>query len=279
MQKLMHAKIHLGALLAALFASVSFLHDLMADHHEKKPKLGYADTPLIPGQKWRVHDGARPQPRIVAPGDSFSHLATPPSDALILFNGRNLANFEKANKQPAGWKVENGYMEVVPGSGTIQTKEHFSDFQLHLEFATPRKVQGRSQGRGNSGVIIFGDFEIQILDSFDNPTYPDGQAGAMYGQQPPRVNASKPPGEWQSYDIIFENARWINGKLTKKANVTVIHNGVAIHHKQEFNGTSLHRRVGKYTKPKTQGPIHLQDHGNPMRFRNIWIRKLGDYDK
>ena len=279
MQKLMHAKIHLGALLAALFASVSFLHDLMADHHEKKPKLGYADTPLIPGQKWRVHDGARPQPRIVAPGDSFSHLAPPPSDALILFDGRNLANFEKANKQPAGWKVENGYMEVVPGSGTIQTKEHFSDFQLHLEFATPRKVQGRSQGRGNSGVIIFGDFEIQILDSFDNPTYPDGQAGAMYGQQPPRVNASKPPGEWQSYDIIFENARWINGKLTKKANVTVIHNGVAIHHKQEFNGPSLHRRVGKYTKPKTQGPIHLQDHGNPMRFRNIWIRKLGDYDK
>ena len=275
----MHAKIHLGTLLAALFAGVSFIHDVMADHHEKKPKLGYTDTPLIPGQKWRVHDGTRPQPRVVAPGDSFSHLAPPPSDALILFDGRDLANFEKANRQPAGWKVENGYMEVLPGSGTIQTKEHFSDFQLHLEFATPHKVQGHSQGRGNSGVIIFGDFEIQILDSFDNPTYPDGQAGAMYGQQPPRVNASKPPGKWQSYDIIFENARWTNGKLTKKANVTVIHNGVVIHHKQEFNGPSLHRRVGRYTKPKTHGPIHLQDHGNPMRFRNIWIRKLGDYDK
>lgn len=279
MQKLMRAKIHLGTLLAALFAGVPSLHDVMADQHEKKPKLGYADTPLIPGQKWRVHDGARPQPRVVAPGDSFSHLAPPPSDALILFDGRDLENFEKTNKQPAGWKVENGYMEVVPGSGTIRTKEHFSDFQLHLEFATPHKVQGRSQGRGNSGVIIFGDFEIQILDSFENPTYPDGQAGAMYGQQPPRVNASKPPGKWQSYDIIFENARWTNGKLIQKANVTVIHNGVVIHHKQEFNGPSLHRRVGRYTKPKTHGPIHLQDHGNPMRFRNIWIRELGDYDK
>ncbi len=276
----MHIQLHIGAVSAALLATAtpSSIH-VMADHHEKKPKLGYTDTPLLPGQKWRVHDGTRPQPPVVKPGAVFSHMAPPPGDALVLFDGRDLANFEETGKQPAGWKVENGYMEVVPGAGSIQTKEHFTDFQLHLEFATPLKVKGHSQGRGNSGVIIFGDYEIQILDSFDNPTYPDGQAGAMYGQQPPRVNASKPPGAWQSYDIIFENARWEGQTLLKKANVTVIHNGVVLHHKQNFNGPSLHRRIGRYTAPKTHGPIHLQDHGNPMRFRNIWIRELSDYDQ
>ena len=257
--------------------SVVNLLTLNADHHQKN--LGYSDTPIIPGQKWRVHDGTRPQPQIVKPGATFSHLAPPPDDAAALFDGTDLKHFEKGDGSPAGWKVENGFMEVVPGSGTIRTRSHFSDFQLHLEFATPQEVKGNSQGRGNSGVIVFGDFEVQILDSYRNPTYPDGQAGALYGQQPPRVNASTPPGTWQSYDIIFENARWENGKLVKKANLTVLHNGVLIHHKQEFNGPSLHRQVGQYGKPKTKGPIVLQDHGNPMRFRNIWIREIKDYDQ
>ncbi|MCS1407493.1 MAG: hypothetical protein M2R45_00651 [Verrucomicrobia subdivision 3 bacterium] len=270
---------YLSAASIALLVNLPLPISTIADHHEKRPKIGYTDTPFIPGQKWRVHDGTRPQPPIVTPGTTFSHSAPPPGDALVLFDGRDLKNFEKPNKQPAGWKVENGYMEVVPGTGTIQTKEHFSDFQIHLEFATPHKVEGHSQGRGNSGVIIFGKYEIQVLDSFHNPTYPDGQAGAMYGQLPPRVNASLPPGAWQSYDIIFENARWDGDTLVKKATVTVIHNGVLLHHKQEFNGPTLHRQVGKYTKPITHGSIHLQDHGNPTRFRNIWIRELGEYDK
>ena len=265
---------------AALLSAIVLGTAVWADHHNEKPKIGYSDTPFIPGQKWRVHDGTRPQPPVVAPGTTFSHSAPAPGDATILFDGRDLANFEAGNKQPAGWKVENGYMEVVPGAGSIQTKEHFSDFQLHIEFATPHKVEGNSQGRGNSGVIIFGQFEVQVLDSFNNPTYPDGQAGAMYGQLPPKVNASMPPGAWQSYDIIFEAPRWDGDTLVKKANVTVIHNGVVLHHKQDYNGPSLHRQVGTYeNKIPSHGAIHLQDHGNPMRFRNIWIRDLGAYDR
>ncbi len=241
--------------------------------------VGYTDTPMIPGQKWRVHDPDRPAPKVVTPGTTFSHSAPAPSDAVILFDGHDLSKWKSGNK-PAGWKVENGYMEVVPKSGSIQTKDHFGDFQLHIEFATPHKVEGNSQGRGNSGVIIYGMYEVQVLDSFNNRTYADGQAGAMYGQLPPLANASKVPGAWQSYDIIFETARWKDGELVKKANVTVIHNGVLLHHKQEYSGPSLHRRVGTYTKEHPpHGAIHLQDHNNPMRFRNIWIRSLGNYDE
>ena len=240
--------------------------------------LGYTDTPVIPGQKWHVHDGTRPQPPVVRPGQRFSHLAPAPSDAIVLFDGKNLDNFRKGNGDAAGWKVENGYMEVVPGSGSIQTRQHFSDFQLHIEFATPGKVEGSSQGRGNSGVYIFGDYEVQILDSYRNPTYPDGQAGALYGQQPPMVNASTPPGTWQSYDIIFENARWEDGKLVRKARVTVLHNGVLLHHARELLGPTRHKTVGRYGEPRTEGPIRLQDHSNPTRFRNIWLRPLKGYD-
>ena len=241
--------------------------------------VGYTDTPEIPGQKWRVHDPNRPAPKVVTPGTTFSHSAPAPSDAVILFDGHDLSKWRTGNK-PAGWKVENGYMEVAPKSGSIQTKDHFGDFQLHIEFATPHVVEGNSQGRGNSGVIIYGMYEVQVLDSFNNPTYADGQAGAMYGQLPPLVNASKVPGAWQSYDIIFETARWEDGKLVKKANVTVIHNGVLLHHKKEYSGPSLHRQVGTYNKQHPpHGAIHLQDHDNPMRFRNIWIRSLGNYDE
>lgn len=244
------------------------------------PKLGYADTPVLPGQPWRVHDGERPQPNVVVPGDKFSEMSLAPADATILFDGKNLERWKSESGGKAEWKVENGYMEVTR-SGGIQTKQEFSDFQLHLEFASPAEVIGNSQGRGNSGVIIFGKFEIQVLDSYQNPTYPDGQAGAMYGQFPPRVNASRKPGEWQTYDIIFEAPAWdANGKLIKKANVTLIHNGVLLHHRQEFSGPVLHRGVASYQPPfPSKGPIHLQDHGNPVRYRNIWIRSLDHYDR
>ncbi len=243
--------------------------------------IGYSDTPIIPGQKWHVHDGDRPQPRIVTPAPAFSHLAPAPSDAIVLFDGKDLSKWTVGGGKPALWKVENGYMEVVAKSGSIQTRDEFSDFQLHLEFATPSVVKGNSQGRGNSGVLIRGIYEIQVLDSFHNPTYPDGQVGAIYGQSPPLVNAAKPPGEWQSYDIIWEAPRWNENKeLVKKANVTVIHNGVVLHHKKEYIGDTPHREVGNYKKPHpSNSHIQLQDHGNPMRFRNIWIRALGEYDK
>lgn len=245
-----------------------------------KKSIGYSDTPIIPNQKWHVHDGDRPQPRIVTPGTAFSHSAPPPSDATVLFDGKDLSKWTGKGGKP-GWKVENGYMEVVGGSGSIDTRDKFADFQLHLEFATPAEVKGDSQGRGNSGVLIHGIYEVQILDSYKNPTYADGQVGALYGQTPPLVSAAKPPGEWQSYDIVWEAPRWDgNGKLVKKANVTVIHNGVLLHHKKELIGNTPHRAVGNYEKPHApEGFIQLQDHGNPMRFRNIWLRAIGEYDK
>ncbi|HAV65389.1 MAG TPA: DUF1080 domain-containing protein [Verrucomicrobiales bacterium] len=244
-------------------------------------KLGYKDTPIIPGTEWHVHDGDRPQPRVVTPGGSFSQGAKPPSDATVLFDGTNLDQWAVGANKPAPWKIENGYMEVVPKSGSIRTKERFADFQLHLEFATPGKVEGNSQGRGNSGVLFNGIYEVQVLDSYQNPTYPDGQAGALYGQTPPLANASKPPGEWQSYDIIFESPRWdADGKLVKKAAVTVIHNGVILHHRKELAGNTPHRQNGNYSKPHDPEVfIQLQDHNNPTRFRNIWLRSIGEYDK
>jgi hypothetical protein len=248
---------------------------------DAKKGVGYQDTPIIPGTQWHVHDGERPVPRVVTPGKSFSHLAPAPSDATVLFDGTNLAEWEGPGGKPAGWKVENGYMEVAPKAGSIQTKKKFADFQLHIEFATPVEVVGDSQGRGNSGVLMNGIYEVQVLDSYNNPTYPDGQAGALYGQTPPLVNASKAPGEWQSYEILFESPRWDkDGKLVKKANVTVIHNGVVLHHKREYMGRTPHKTNGDYSKPHPPEMfIQLQDHNNPMRFRNVWIRSIGEYDK
>lgn len=244
---------------------------------------GYKDTPIIPGTPWHVHDSDRPKPTVVTPGETFSHLAPAPSDATVLFDGHDLSRWTDPKGEAAKWKVEDGYFEAVRGTGMIRTKDKFADFQLHLEFATPATVQGSSQGRGNSGVMINGMYEVQILDSYNNPTYADGQAGALYGQQPPLVNASKPPGQWQTYDIIFESPRWNPaGELVKKAAVTVLHNGVVLHHRQEFFGRTdgigglPHKSLGTYGQPHPPAVyVELQDHNNPIRFRNVWIRSLG----
>jgi hypothetical protein len=243
--------------------------------------VGYKDTPIIPGQSWRVHDPDRPHPKVVTSGATFSHNAAAPSDATVLFDGKDLSKWKNNKGGEATWKVENGYMQVAPKAGDISTKEEFGDFQLHLEFATPEKVEGHSQGRGNSGIFLHGIYEMQVLDCYENPTYADGQAGALYGQYPPLVNPIKKPGEWQSYDIIFEAPQFDKeGKLIKKANVTSILNGVVVQHKKEYMGPSKHKEVSSYDGIKSsRGPIGLQDHGNPMRFRNIWIRPLGEYDK
>jgi hypothetical protein len=243
--------------------------------------VGYQDTPLIPGTKWHVHDGTRPEPRVVTPGETFSHMAPAPSDAIVLFDGKDLSKWELPGGKEPKWKVENGYMEVVGKTGSIQTKEKFADFQLHIEFATPAKVEGNSQGRGNSGILMNGIYEVQVLDSYQNKTYPDGQCGGLYGQTPPLVNASKKPGEWQSYDIIFESPRWDqDGKNIKKAAVTLLHNGVLLHHRREYLGTTPHRANGNYNNPHPPEMfIQLQDHGNPMRYRNVWLRSIGEYDK
>lgn len=255
---------------------------MLSTSHVPAPEpIGYTDTPMIPGTSWHVHDPNRPRPKVVQPGETFSHNAPAPADAVVLFDGKDLSQWQNNKGGEAGWKVENGYFEVVKGRGNIRTKQEFEDFQLHLEFATPEKVVGNSQGRGNSGVFLLGIYEVQVLDTYDNLTYPDGQCGALYGQYPPLANATKAPGQWQSYDIIFEAPRWdAAGKLVKKAFVTVIHNGVVLHHRQEFMGAGTHKELATYDRTKaSRGPISLQDHGNPMRFRNIWLRPLGEYDK
>jgi hypothetical protein len=242
---------------------------------------GYKDTPMIPGTKWHIHDSDRPHPPIVTPGEKFSQMADAPSDAVVLFNGKDLSKWKASNGGgEATWTIRDGYMETKPKSGMIRTKDEFGDFQLHLEWATPEKVEGKGQGRGNNGLNIFGRYEIQILDSYNNVTYADGQAASLYGQTPPLVNASRGPGEWQTYDVIFEGPRFNEqGEVVRKASVTLLHNGVVVHNKRELLGGTNHRQIVAYKKQPEKGFIELYEHGNPVRFRNIWIRPLGEYDR
>jgi hypothetical protein len=227
----------------------------------------YGATPQIPGQPWRVHDISRPLPEVISPGDSLG-LVEPPPDALVLFDGTNLDHFN--NK---ALEITDGAM--VMGEGGQQTVASFADVQLHLEWTSPLPVTNAGQNRGNSGVIIMGLYEVQVLDSFQNPTYADGQAGAIYGVQPPRVNVSRPPGQWQSYDIFFSAPRFgSDGKLVSPARVTVEHNGVLVQLDQAFNGPSTWRRNGVYKAHAEKLPLVLQWHGSPVRYRNIWIRQL-----
>lgn len=248
----------------------------------KAPSVGYTDTPIIPGTKWHVHDPERPQPRVVVPGKTVGEA---PSDAVVLFDGKNLDNWRDAKGGASGWVVRDGYMEVppkgTPGGGDIFTKQEFGDCQLHIEFATPAEVVGDSQGRGNSGVFLMGLYEFQVLDSYNNRTYADGTAGAIYGQRPPLVNPARPPGEWQAYDIVFTAPRFDeNGKVTQPATITAFRNGVLVQNHEAYMGPSGHRNLTSYDKTKaTKGPIKLQDHGNPTRFRNVWIRPLPESDR
>ena len=237
-------------------------------------RIGYDDTPMIAGSKYRVHDSRRPQPRIVTPGEA----GAPPSDAVVLFDGSGLDNWTGEKGAP-GWKVESSYMEVVPGSGGIETREHFGDCQLHIEWAAPAEVKGESQGRGNSGVFLMGRYEIQVLDCYDNVTYADGATAGIYGQFPPLVNACRQPGEWQSYEIVWEGPRFDGDKLVRPAYVTVVHNCVVVHHHTELKGPTTHRDVLPYEAHPATGPLALQDHGDLVRFRNIWYRPLTGYDE
>ena len=206
----------LGAVLLAAGADIN-----AAD--EKLP--GYTDTPIIPGQKWRVHDANRPRPKVVEVGPSKTLGLKPPKGAVVLFDGTDTSKWSHEK-----WKIENGHMEVTPRSGSLRTKDSFGSVKLHLEFATPKVVKGESQGRGNSGVFLNGRYEVQVLDSYNNISYADGQCAALYGQFPPKVNACRPPGEWQTYDITFLAPKWDKaGKLVRKATVTVVHNLSLIH--------------------------------------------------
>ena len=235
--------------------------------------LGYSDTPVLKGSGYHVHDGERPQPPVVKPGTGTK----PPSDAVVLFDGKDLSKWQSVKGGKAAWKVADGFMEVVPKSGGIRTKESFGSVQLHLEFATPTLVKGDGQGRGNSGVFLMGIYEIQVLDNYGNPTYPDGTVGGIYGQYPPLVNAIRKPGQWNTYDIIWEAPEFKGDKVSKPAFVTVILNNVVLHHRKQLLGPTNHKALTPYS-PHGNGPLELQDHGDLVRFRNIWIRELGDYD-
>ncbi len=245
-------------------------------------KRGYTDTPRLPNQKWRVHDAERPHPPKVTSGVPLLNEA-PPSDAVVLFDGKDLSQWIAtvrggAQQQPA-WKVENGYMEVVPRSGRLVTKQKFGDCQLHIEWMVPKDVEGAGQGRGNSGVELMTHYEIQVLESYENMTYADGQAASIYGQWPPLVNASRPPGEWNVYDIFFEAPRFEGDRLRKPGYVTVVHNGILVHNHQQILGAAIHRKVAEYAPHAAEEPLSLQDHGQRVRYRNIWIRRLKPYDE
>lgn len=223
---------------------------------------------------WPSHDMDRPRPASITPADA---PAQPPAGAVVLFDGSSLEGWTSLDGSPARWVVGDGYFEVAPRTGDIQTTQQFGDQQLHIEWAAPTEVIGSSQGRGNSGVFLMGTYEIQVLDSYDNVTYADGYAGALYGQHPPIFNAMRKPGEWQVYDIAFRRPRFAaDGALLSPARVTIFHNGICIQNNVELRGPTSWMAPMDYTPHADKLPLRLQDHGNPVRFRNIWVLELSD---
>ena len=215
-----------------------------------------------------------PAPPVVRPGAAALPLPAP-ADAVVLFDGHDLTKWAAADGGAAGWLVRDGYLEVAAGRGAIHTVQGFGDVQLHVEWAAPNPPRGTDQDRGNSGVFLMGRYEIQVLDSYGNVTYPDGQAGAVYGQYPPLVNASRPPGEWQSYDIVFHRPRFAaDGSLQRPATVTVLHNGVLVQDGVILTGPTAHQRRPPYEAHPDRLSLLLQDHEHPVRYRNIWLREL-----
>jgi hypothetical protein len=220
--------------------------------------------------QWPPNSRDRPKPPVVTPGP-------PPSDAIVLFDGKSLADWQSADSagRPAQWLVKDGYMEVVAGSGAIMTRRAFGSVQLHIEWRAPIPATGEGQDRGNSGVFLMSHYEIQVLDSYHSETYADGQASAIYGQTPPLVNASRPPGAWQTYDIIFHRPVFgPDSSVVQPARVTVFHNGVLVHDNDTITGWTVHNRVATYQPHPDRLPLVLQEHGHPVRYRNIWVREL-----
>jgi len=237
----------------------------------------YAATEVT---KYGVHDAGRPRPPVVAPP---AQVGQPPSDATVLFNGEDLSQWQKGNGADASWTiVDDDHVIVPPKAGDIRTRKAFGSCQLHVEWRMPEDVPARvtNQDRSNSGVFLMGRYEVQVLDSYTddnyatNKTYADGQAAAIYGQFPPTVNACRAPGQWQTYDIAFMRPLFDDqGNCVRKARITLFHNGVCVHSNLEIEGGTAHKAKAKYS-PHGEGPIVLQDHGNPICFRNIWIREL-----
>ena len=249
-------------LLSLRFASA----DTLVPAKDGSGVRGYKDTPKLPWCEWLVHDADRPAPPRVHPGPAPA--ATPvPADAIVLFGGANLSRW-----QSNAWLVVAG--ELVAGSGNLMTKENFGSCQLHVEWLAPTNFTGHLFDRGNNGVMLMGLFEIQIFDSYNEKLYADGQTAAIYGQTPPLVNVCRPPGEWQSFDIVFTAPVFAEGKLASPARVTVLHNGVLVQNNEVIHGETGHRIVPEYKTKATSGPLLLAAHNCPVRFRNVWIRPL-----
>lgn len=263
-----------GALLMVAALGVGFSGPAGA-----QDRPGFRDTPMLPGGKWHVHDADRPLPPIVTPG---ANPGQPPSDAVVLFDGTSLDKWTSAQ---GPWELKDGVLTVPPRrdkavSNDLVSRQSFGDVQLHLEFRSPSPPRNSSQDRGNSGVWFMQRYEVQILDGYDNPTYADGTVGAVYGFKPPLVNASRPPGEWQSYDIVFERPHFAaDGKLLEPAHVTVFLNGVLVQNRQAMLGTTIWRKVATYTAHGDAAPLQLQDHDQPVSFRNIWVRPLPEGER
>lgn len=237
--------------------------------------LLWAQTQIDPA--YPIHDRNRPLPAVVEPGTESSQQVPgrAPSDAMVLFDGHDLSQWRMRDGSAAKWRIGAGYFEVVPGTGQLYTREAFGDCQLHVEFSEPDPPRGTDQDRGNSGVFLQDRYEVQVLDSFQSRTYADGQAGALYGQFPPLVNASRPPGQWQSYDIIFHAPKFDSaGRLARPAHMTVLHNGVLIQDDVQLSGPTAHQHRPPYVAGPPKQPLSLQDHGHAVRYRNIWIREL-----
>ena len=246
---------------------------------QKLPDQGFTDTPILPGMKWHVHDPARPHPPVVTSGATSY---APPSDAIVLFDGKDLSRWaqdDHGKLVDAKWTVKDGYFEVAPNTGDLVTRDKFGDIQLHVEWSEPPDQKGISQAHGNSGILIMHRYEIQVLGAHKNPTYADGQAGAIYGQWPPLANPARPDGEWQAYDIVFEAPHFEGSKLTRPAYVTVFMNNVLMHNRKEIMGGMVYRQVATYSPHGPEEPLALQDHHNPVRYRNIWVRRLRHYDE
>ena len=254
----------LAAGTALLFPSLSSWAAELVHAKDGSGVYGYDDTPVLPWCGFRVHDANRPAPKRVDPGPAPAP-APAPSDAVVLFDGKDLSQW-----QPTTWKLVDGCAETV--NGDLTSKASFGSFQLHVEYVSPANFEGPWYNRGNNGVMLHGVYEIQIFDSYNEKIYPDGQAAAVYGQTPPLVNASRKPGKWQSYDIVFAAPKFDAGKLVQPARVTLFHNGVLAQLNQEIYGETGHRILPEYKRKLTQGPISFNGHGCPVRFRNIWAR-------
>ena len=256
-------------LLTSTLASISADDSLLVKARDGSGVYGYKHTPKLPWCEWLVHDPDRPAPPRLVPGRP-TVSSPPPEDAVVLFDGSDLKHWTETD-----WRIADGLLVAAEGKSP-STKKLYGSFQLHMEWRMPRDFQGPWYNRGNNGVLLHGLYEIQIFDSYHEPLYPDGQCAAIYAQTPPLVNVTLPPGEWQSYDIVFTAPVFKNDKLVTPAYVTMFHNGVLVHHHQKIYGATGHKVLPHYNRKAGKGPITLAGHGCPVAFRNIWVRETSD---